>query len=302
MAATMTGRVREMVRKALSLIRPVTKKYKIGNFTITLNNQHMLPNYQEAHRLYDRFLPVLCRHLDHTERWIIDVGANVGDSTIAMAQACQNPILSIEGDEAFFQLLTANVESFPNGKERSKAVNVLVGTGKFSGNLVSSGTTATRSDKDIGGASVSLDALLRRSGIDPNSVALLKVDTDGYDGDVILSSLQLLATAAPVLFWENQFSSEQQLGCLEEFYRSIAHLGYGKFWVFDNFGNVLLEECSLKEIADLNKYVMARNSYRATRTIHYIDVLASTEKNLGIVRAAIGLYRTETIEGRSDRL
>src|SRR5262249_62161999 len=58
------------------------------------------------HRLYDRFLPVLCRHLPMG--WLVDVGANVGATAVGIARECANPILCVEMDDEFCALLRRN--------------------------------------------------------------------------------------------------------------------------------------------------------------------------------------------------
>lgn len=276
--------------------RGPTRKYTIGRFQITLNRTHLLPAYQANNRLYDRFLPVLCRYLNNNCAWIIDVGANIGDTTIAIIQNCHNPILAIEGHRRFYRLLMQNVKDLPEGKERIKTANAVVGTGKFSGELACSGTTASRSHGDSLSSSVSLDDVLRNEGQEMDSVVLLKVDTDGYDADVILSAQGLLRRQKPILFWENAFSSKQQLEGLDQLYVALENLGYCHLWPFDNFGNPVLEECSFKAIRELNKYIFAQNFQGATRTFYYIDILATTDRDVEIARAAINSYRSEIIE------
>ena len=140
---------------------PKTKEYLIGRYKIKLSRDHRLPLYQAKHPLYDRFLPVLCENLNSRTGLIVDVGANVGDTTAAMFQMCPNPMLCIEGDKEFFHLLLENIERLGADTNRIKVANVLVGTGTFTGGLVSSGTTATRSTEVLGTSSVSLDDVLR---------------------------------------------------------------------------------------------------------------------------------------------
>ena len=56
-----------------------------------LNSAQVIAQSKAQHRLYDRFLPVLCRHIP--PGWIVDVGANVGTTAKGMAKECDNPIL-----------------------------------------------------------------------------------------------------------------------------------------------------------------------------------------------------------------
>ena len=65
------------------------RKYRIGQFKINIPLNHKLPEYQAAHKLYDQFLPVLASKIDD-KGLVIDVGSNIGDTTIAMIQECEN--------------------------------------------------------------------------------------------------------------------------------------------------------------------------------------------------------------------
>jgi FkbM family methyltransferase len=275
-----------------------TKQYKIGEDTILLNREHLLPEYQSRHRLYDRFLPILSKQFDDVDYWIIDVGANVGDTAVAVAQACRNPILCIEGDDDFFRFLEYNVDNLFAKRERAvRCIKAIVGTSRFSGSLKNDGTTAGLAQTQEGGRrAVALDDLLSTGGVPAAAIALLKVDTDGYDGDVILSAPSILTASRPAIFWENYFSTIEQMQALEELYKSLFDAGYLYFWVFDNYGNLMLRECSLSSIVDLNEYVGSQEFHGCTRSIFYTDVLSVTDDKLARARQAIAIFRSSEIK------
>lgn len=277
---------------------PSTKQYKIGAHIVLLNQEHLLPDYQSQHRLYDRFLPILCGQFDHLDHWIIDVGANVGDTAVAIAQACRNPLLCIEGDDEFFKLLQYNVEKLFAKRERAViCTKSMVGSGRFSGSLKSDGTTASLAQPQAGGQrAATLDDLSRDAGVPAAAIAIIKVDTDGYDGDVILSAPNILAASRPVIFWENYFSTVEQMRDLEVLYQRLHNAGYRYFWIFDNYGNLMLRECSISNIIDLNEYVASQEFHGCTRSICYTDVLAAPDDKLARVQEAVSIYRSSVIE------
>jgi FkbM family methyltransferase len=288
-------RARAGAGNSLHRTASATKPYRIGELTILLKREHMLPDYQSKHKLYDRFLPILCKHLDDLDRWVIDVGANVGDTAVAVGQACRNPILCIEGYEEYFTLLKCNINtSFANRGRPVICVNAIAGSGRFSGFLKGDGTSAGLVQGPDQRA-VSLDKLARDAGVPAAAVALIKVDTDGYDGDVILSAPDILAGSNPVIFWENYFSSMEQMQELETFYHRLRDFNYHHVWVFDNFGNLMLQECSFSNLVDLNHYVASQEFHNCTRTIYYTDILAAGEEWLEPVREAISAFRSTAI-------
>jgi len=272
-----------------------TRPYQIGKHTILLKREHLLRDYQSKHRLYDRFLPILCKHLDDLDHWIIDVGANVGDTAVAVGQVCRNPILCVEGYDEYFNLLKCNINSSFVGRERPvTCIKAIVGSGRFSGLLKGDGTSAGLVQGPEQRA-VSLDMLAHEAGVPAGAVALIKVDTDGYDGDVILSATEILAKSKPVIFWENYFSTMEQMQDLEAFYQRLPDSNYRHFWVFDNFGNLMLQECSLSSLIDLNHYVASQEFHNCTRTIYYTDILAAGVERLESVRQAISAFRSTAI-------
>jgi hypothetical protein len=216
------------------------------------------------YRLYDRFLPVLCRHLP--DGWVVDVGANVGDTAVGIAQGSARPILCIDGDEESYSLLRKNTANL-----NVRTVRALVGTGRYAQ------------------SARPLDRLVEA--IPVRDIVLIKTDTDGHDGDVLTSAMLTINAAKPVLFWENEFHNEQEEADLETIYKELSAIGYRHLWVFDNFGNLMLSECDYNTLRDLSAYVASQDKHQCTRTIYYTDVLAATGQSLQCVRSAICEYR-----------
>lgn len=282
--------------------RNSVKQYKLGEHTIVLGREHLLPFYQSQYPLYDRFLPILCKHLDHADKWIIDVGANVGDTAVAIAQTCTNPILCVEGESKFFDLLRQNVDALFGAREQPvRCVNKLVGTGRFCGHLATDGTTAKLAqDGSAQQRAITLDELVREAGLSAYSIGLVKVDTDGYDGDVILSGASILAGSRPMLFWENYFSTADQLKGLFELYEHLESSGYSHFWIFDNFGNLMIEECRVAHVRDMSAYLASQEFNGCTRTIHYVDVMAAPDDKIALARRAVADFRSVILRGATE--
>jgi FkbM family methyltransferase len=266
---------------------PEYSQYRIGQYVINLPAGHPLPENQAACRLYDRFLPILCSQLS-PGGVIVDVGANIGDTVAAIMQACANRIIAIEGYRPYFDILLRNLSEIDKD-HRVIPVCALVGPGARTGSLVASGSTAIFTD---GGSEEMrpLDGILANW---LDQVVLLKVDTDGLDADVISSGMNMIKSSQPMLFWEGGTSDATSF---RDLYKKLDAAGYDLFWVFDNFGNLMLSECGIKELTDLDSYVVSQYRNRCTRTIFYVDVLASTLKTRVAARGAIAKYKREVIE------
>lgn len=269
------------------------RSHKIGSIKLDVPPFFDLPDIQKQHRMYDRFLPVLVRHLNK-KSLIVDIGANIGDSVAAMFQNCENSILAIEASNKFFSILTRNLARFDRGEhKRVRAIQKMVGSGKINGRLNHriKGTATLTVTANETNTHEPLDQILPKE----FDICLIKVDTDGFDFDVLNSGTGVLEKSQPVLFWENDISEEFQLLGYEQLYRTLSKLGYKYFFVFDNYGNLITQCSDFSSLMDFNQYTYSMRKHSATRTIYYTDVLATTEKNLGLCTRAIDEYRKNVI-------
>lgn len=280
-----------LFRKIRAAIR---HKYVIGNYTLAVPPHMALPSLQKKHRLYDRFLPVLAKHIDGAGL-IVDVGANVGDTTIAILQECKNPILSIEPSDSFHSFLKKNIATLPvEQNARIKIIKKMVGTGSFMGSLTHSmmGTATLHVETNSKSTThTPLDELVD----DGDNIVLLKTDTDGFDFDVICSAYKILKHSEPILFWENEVSEDFQLEGYTKMYEVLESNGYQYIYIFDNYGNLMTQESHFATLRNITSYLYTMKKNKQTRTFYYTDVLACTTKNLNQVKAAIKEYKKDWI-------
>ncbi|GHT01402.1 hypothetical protein AGMMS50276_29320 [Synergistales bacterium] len=120
--------------------------YSIGRFNVKLNRDHALPRIQERYKMYDRFLPFLASYL--CDGVIFDIGANVGDTLLAMLDK-MNPeststFVCIEPDRDYFALMKKNIEVLDSFHyaQRIFIENAFCATSKESKTTVKSAGTA----------------------------------------------------------------------------------------------------------------------------------------------------------------
>jgi FkbM family methyltransferase len=269
-------------------------KYQIGEYEINIPPNFALPDYQKIFKLYDRFLPVLAKNLP-PNKTIIDVGANIGDTLAAVLAHCTNPVVCIEPSDLFFPYLEENIRLLTqNDFNRVKTFKRFVGTGLLSGELVHSAAgTATVKVADSSNeiTHISLDELIEQR----YDIVLLKVDTDGFDFDVIQSADRICADSEPILFWENEILEDFQHTGFNKLYPWLSDRGYKYIYVFDNFGNLMIEECDFETLKNINAYIYSMKKNGCTRTLYYTDILAATEKYDVVVKKAVTEYKREWI-------
>jgi len=268
------------------------QKYKIGEYKIVIPSSSNLPRNQRKHSLYDRFLPILASHL--TSGTIIDVGANIGDTLAAMAQNCSNSFICIEPSDMFFNYLEENANSIQQKSgQQIKLIKEMIGCGCLSGSLMGNGSTAHLeiTNNPILSKHVPLDTLIDKH----SDIVLIKSDVDGFDFDVIRSSEETLIQSEPILFWENEIADDFQYEEYSKLYDFLEKKEYSNLYIFDNFGNLLVEESNFKTLRNINTYLYNMIKYKATRTFFYTDILASTEKRKSVVENAIADYKNNYI-------
>lgn len=258
-------------------------------FTIALPADHLLLHYQSKHPNYDRFLPHLAGHLDDLDL-VIDVGANVGDTLAAMYDA--NPMLRyvcVEPDMDFYSLLSENIATIRAAGNRIEVETYqsLIGQAVSSASLHGGGGTKHQVP-GVGMASVSLDSLIRED--DVASVRLLKTDVDGFDFDVLDSAETLISKSKPLIYFECQYATDDQLCGYLKTLENLEAAGYGYWAIFDNFGSVVLQTSDKSHLIQLMQYVWAQSAGRSTRTIYYLDVLAAQNEDRQFVESLLRTY------------
>jgi FkbM family methyltransferase len=270
--------------------------YEIGKFVIRLPHDHLLPVYQARFPQYDRFLPHLARFLPNNSI-VIDVGANCADTLAGMADKNETlDFLCIEADQFFYQYLSVNAEVIKNTNPVSQIVLVNCLVGSEVTNVVMAGGGGTKKavyshdPNQDAIQSASLDSILEITNAQVERISLVKVDTDGYDYDVLNSSFHLLERRQPLLFFEAHFSDDHQLAKYKELITAIEKFGYTNWTVFDNFGGLMLSEAAPNQVNDLLDYVWRQNQNQSNRTIYYIDILVGVERDKNLIHAACQYY------------
>ena len=267
-------------------------KYHYKDFSIQLPANHMLPTYQQHHPKYDRFLPHLAKYIQPSDT-VIDVGANVGDTLAGMAE--QNAISSyicIEPDDLFYEQLQKNIERIKSSKIDLKVHTIKSLVGKSVSGVFLEGKGGTKHAIISNGGSIKskpLDELL--SEIAYSNIRILKTDADGFDYDVLDSSASVIHVHKPVIFFECQYDYDYQKNGYEKTLYSLESEGYCDWTIFDNFGEIVVQTKNLDVVIQLMRYLWNQNIGRATRTIHYYDVLAVQDKDANLIDRVLADYR-----------
>jgi FkbM family methyltransferase len=147
---------------------------------------------------------------------VVDVGANIGDLTLPLAQMVGAPggIHAIESNAEVFNVLCANLAI--NGVRNVKPLNVYVAS--------AAGTVPAAAESPFVSERWS-PPTLALDDLDLPHCRLLKIDVDGKEIDILRSGERLIGRTRPVLYLENDVR-DRSPGLL----RYMAELDYDLYW------------------------------------------------------------------------
>jgi FkbM family methyltransferase len=261
------------IKRKIRLLSKLPILHDYQKFSIKLPSNHSLPEYQNAHPKYDRFLPFLVKYATADDT-IVDIGANVGDTLASMVEV--NPsskYICIEPDGSFYAYLEENIARIKQSIAglRIQAIQALVGKNISNVSLDGRGGTKHAVVGNNGGIkSLPLDNII--SSI--LNLRILKSDVDGFDYDVLDSSMAIIEYHKPIIFFECQCDFEYQKEGYLRTLQKLESAGYVDWTVFDNFGEIILRTADIGILSQLLNYVWQQNVGSATRTIYYFDILS----------------------------
>ncbi len=239
-------------------------------------------------------MPHLAKYLADQE-FVIDVGANCGDTLASMVTTNNNlNFICVEPDENFIKYLKNTVKIIQE-KLSCKIITSQSLAGKDLKSVILEGKNGTKhavltkkSNNTI--SSEYLDDITLKNLKPLDKISLLKVDVDGFDYDVLNSSKKIISKYEPLLFFECDFQNSTQKENYEMTIKSLQNSGYTEWSIFDNFGSFLLQTSEVKHIFDIFNYVWAVKSKKTTKTICYVDILASRKDKKFLIEKVLNSY------------
>ena len=300
------------INKIKSVVEPIIlepeinpdREYLIGNFKIILRSSHVLDLYQNKYPLYDKFLPIICENLSGL---IIDVGANIGDSSVFIfSKNTKSFIVGVEPDEEFSIecLLNINLNNLSN---RFLLIKKFISTksGKFIVEKNESKSTGSiLLDLDNEFEDINTISFAEMMDLIPDNKKetfdMLKIDTDGFDWD-ILNSFSDYAKNSLLLpkyiFFEmqtfinnegyNNLNREQISNDYLKSIEKIYKIGYTNFNIFDNFGTLIKTTKQINDIIEISDYIKNSQIHNNHSTIFHLDILAFKDADINEVELSI---------------
>lgn len=196
--------------------------------------------------------------------YMLDIGANVGDTALLMRASCQSTIVCIEGDAIVYELLQQNTA-------QDKAMSTYCcflgeSNSNMQAQLSQVGTNLTIVPSAEGGSSIAIQTLdsFVQQHLQQQNIKLIKIDAEGYDFKILRGAATVLQQYKPVIYAEYNRTNTDVLGInvIDE-WRYLSSLGYAYAMFYDPYGRFMLS-CALaneETLEELNRYI-ARGAFQ----------------------------------------
>lgn len=274
--ATGPGTAARVLRKLITSvgIDPIVR-HAIGDVTLHIPLTHELPRIRARYPIYGTNQASVAASMlkKYPNLSAIDIGANIGDTVAFWRGIGDFPVLAVEASELYLRLLRLNAPALGD---------VIVHPGLIG---EADAEKELRIEEGLGTARVIAGGQLQRvtrltslvsSYPAFRSAKLLKVDTDGSDGEIIIGGREWIADAKPAVFFEFSPSlADHDRQPLLEAVEVLLSLGYGRLLFYDNVGEfaLMVHATERERIEELHAHALAwgEERYWDVAAFHYED-------------------------------
>ncbi len=265
----------------VSYFRQGLTTIRCGSYELQIPKDHLLVKLRKQQPYRDLCIGITAKFVaaKRPDASIVDVGANIGDTAAIIANYVHNKLILVEASDYFFGILTQNARQFTNELVLKRA---MVASGRSTrGNLQHWGGTAHFQEEANSGTQIETQRLEDIAG---SNVGFVKIDTDGFDVEILRSSLDWLKVEHPAVLFENQIRNEGDEKDASALFDELGEIGYIYFVVWDDAGFRIVSTTSRDILKHLNLYLLRRSQKRVAGGICNLDVLCLHEDDADIYR------------------
>jgi len=244
-------------RRLLIRLRDPVIRHPVAGVELELPLSHELPFYLHDHPRYGRVAGELAALAGGP---VVDIGANVGDTAAIVRAHTDAPILCVEGEDRFFELLRRNAACLDPAPELEHA---FVSAGPVRGRVeVAAGSARVVPGEGEVPARTLGEILADHPAFE--RPRLLKLDTDGMDVPILLAHIELLDRLRPVLLFEY----DPHLGADPGVFDALRTIRYERGLAWENTG----EPAGALALEDRAAISALHDRYSGHRGTRYADV------------------------------
>jgi FkbM family methyltransferase len=295
----LAGRVRYWLFRVIRNMRlafsdPIVSAPMCGR-RLQLPLSHELPIYRMLFPGYAANLGRLSAEVNrkYPNLTMVDVGANVGDSAAIVRTFAAHPILCVEGEPRFFQLLGENTRRMPD----VELEHTFLGA---AGDHIRSIKVQRGNAQILLGPAPGANPICTLSEVlarHPRfaSPKLLKLDAEGFDCKILASEIQFLKQNKPVLFFEYYPHSSEMAGQdALQLFPLLSQIGYAVLLIYRNIGKyfMTLNLDNASSLEDLHFFLVDLGGF--------CDVTAFHEEDKDIAARVRALERAKRTNGNAS--
>lgn len=277
----------------------------IGNFRLMIGSDNSLWREYQKNPEYTSQLGRLaaCVFDAYPNGYLIDVGANIGDTAAMVRSRIKAPIICVEGDSSIFDLLVKNIAPMSEVTahqcflgERTETIQVRTIKDGWDTTLVPVTGEGSTTGKTV--PIVSLDDFVDRLGMEKDC-KLLKLDIEGFDLRALRGARRLLESDKPILLFEFNHENLTALGENgQDIFPYLGSLGYDQIFVYDGQGFFLFPTHTSNQalLEDLDAYA------RTLEGLYYYDICVFHAQDAALAERFLTderAHRRTLIEGKT---
>ncbi len=253
--------------------RPVTRT--VQGVEMVLPWSHRLPDYARIEPEYGQNLPRLAAALaaaDGCPVVAMDIGANVGDSTLQILDVVDGRVLCVEADGFYLGFLHRNVDGDDRITVEASLLLDRDDAALAMAPVRQGGTTRFVPGESATTAPTVTVRQLRERHPDFGALRLVKSDTDGFDVTLIPAVARVWSDTRPVLFFEYDHALSRVAGNDPvKVWADLDQLGYDLVRVWDNGGRPI----GIFPLSEMTERSKLLDESVESRGYHFWDVAVS---------------------------
>lgn len=266
---------------SFAIMEKLLINYKIGKFTIYIPILDQLPRYQKKYPNYLTNPGRIAMHIKekYPNLTCINIGANVGDTVAILRNKAYFPILAVEPNDYFYEILKKNIKQFSDVYIKKAFLSDSNKT--IDGHMIREYGSATFvRTKEKGHTEIAKTLIdILNEYLSFNNSKLVIIDTDGFDCKIIRGARDWLSEIKPVIFFEyDPCELSKQLDDGFSIFRTLSFLGYENLMIYSNIGEYICSVNIKNEtlLKDIHEYFSGRNSYS------YCDICVFSGEDLDL--------------------
>ena len=252
------------------------QKWQIFGQKVELPNSNRLPVLQRLYPTYDTYYATVFNEIERSYpgSFLIDVGANVGDTSVGVIRCAPSfQAVAVEGNDFFISFLKKNIEPFQGDITLVPSFVRCESVGAIS--YTHDGSTGgfvhadSQSEQDF--EKVSVSDLLSMSDA---HLVIWKSDTDGLDVPIVLENFDLLCEKSGIWWLELDPNMDPtNLDMVVKLINVTSKINR-HYLLFDNYGNKLLSgEIKKDENEIIQKFRDIPDKFkRGSKDARYYDI------------------------------